>query len=487
MRFAGNAVTVKDVLERESKWAVDRDFTLPRLDDLVTNSRIEELPVELTSIYFDTAERDLLAHDLTLRRREGDDESGWQLKIPHSGGRVEVTARLSDELPHELTEIVNGAALGRPLNAVARVHTLRRRHRILGSGGELIVEIDDDTVDSTAADRPAELLAWREIEIELGPHTDEVPTILRDRLAEAGARESSHPSKLSHVLAERFGPAGARSRAERALHEYMTTQIDLIFVGDIGLRRGEEPIHDTRVATRRLRSTLRVFGKLMDHSAVGEIDNELKWYAALLGDIRDCHVQRRRLDDELNALPPELVLGPVAARIDATLLARQLPSRNALAEAMNSPRYLRLLATLQTWKSRPPFERRIRRRQLVKRAQRAADKADRRLATALRNHRHESMHRARKAAKRARYAAELHKPVRKPARARSNIKYYKKIQRLLGDYNDSVVSTEFLWRTATAAGTAGDENGFTYGLLYANEAHAGEAAGQRVAEVVAGE
>ncbi|WP_433191885.1 CHAD domain-containing protein [Nocardia sp. CA-107356] len=478
---------MKDVLERESKWAVDRNFTLPRLDDLVTNSRIEELPVELTSTYFDTAERDLLAHDLTLRRREGDDESGWQLKIPHSRGRVEVTARLSDELPHELAEVVNGAALGRPLNAVATVHTLRRRHRILGSDGELIVEIDDDTVDSTAADQPAELLAWREIEVELGPNTDKIPTILRDRLAEAGARMASYPSKLSRVLPERTGPAATNSRAERAVHEYMTTQIDLIFVGDVGLRRGEEPIHDTRVATRRLRSTLRVFGKLLNRSAIGEIDNELKWYAALLGDIRDCHVQRRRLAEEINALPPELILGPVAARIDAALLARQLPSRNALAEAMNSPRYLRLLATLQTWKSQPPFERRIRRRQLVKRARRAASKADRRLVTALHNHRHESLHRARKAAKRARYAAELHKPVLKPARARSNIKYYKKIHRLLGDYNDSVVSTDFLWRTATAAGTAVDENGFTYGLLYANEVHAAEGARQRVAAVAAGE
>ncbi|MEV6431639.1 CYTH and CHAD domain-containing protein [Nocardia sp. NPDC051463] len=478
---------MKDVLERESKWAVDRDFTLPRLDDLVANSRIEEVLVELTSTYFDTAERDLLAHDLTLRRREGDDESGWQLKIPHSGGRVEVTAQLSDELPHDLAEVVNGAALGRPLNAVARVHTLRRRHRILGSEGELIVEIDDDTVDSTVADRPAELVAWREIEVELGPHTNRIPAILRDRLAEAGARVSSYPSKLSHVLPERSGPAAANSRAEHAMQKYLTTQIDLIFAGDVGLRRGEEPIHDTRVATRRLRSTLRVFGTLLDRHAVGEIDNELKWYAALLGDIRDCHVQRRRLADELNALPPELILGPVAARIDATLLARQLPSRNALAEAMNSPRYLRLLATLQTWKSQPPFERRIRRRQLVTRARRAAAKADRRLVTALHNKRHESLHRARKAAKRARYAAELHKPVRNPARAKSNIKYYKKIQRLLGDYNDSVVSTEFLWRTATAAGTAGDENGFTYGLLYANEVYAGEGACQSVAAVAAGE
>lgn len=29
---------------------------------------------------------------MTLRRREGDDESGWQLKIPAPDGRVEVTA-----------------------------------------------------------------------------------------------------------------------------------------------------------------------------------------------------------------------------------------------------------------------------------------------------------------------------------------------------------------------------------------------------------
>lgn len=260
---------------------------------------------------------------------------------------------------------------------------------------------------------------------------------MRDRLADAGARKSNYPSKLSHVVPKRSGPAAATSsRAERAVHEYMTTQIDLILAGDIGLRRGEEPIHDTRVATRRLRSTLRVFGTLLNHSAIAETDNELKWYAALLGDIRDCHVQRRRLADEINTLPPELVLGLVAARIEATLLARQLPSRNALAQAMNSPRYLQLLATLQTWKSQPPFERGIRRRQLVKRALRAAGKADRRLVTALHDHRHESMHRARKAAKRARYAAELHKPVRKPSGARANIKYYKKIQRLLGDYND---------------------------------------------------
>ncbi len=441
---------------------------------------------KLTSTYFDTSEQDLFAHDMTLRRREGDDESGWQLKIPSADGRVEVTTGLSDELPPELGAIVNGVALGKPLSPVATIHTVRRRHRILGADGQVIVEVDDDSVDTIPVEQPDEMLVWREIEVELGPHTDKVPAKLRRRLAAAGARRSSYPSKLSRALPERSGSPVLASGAERVLHDYLTEQIDLIFAGDLALRRGEEPIHDTRVATRRLRSTLRVFGKLLDRSAVGDIDNELKWYAALLGDIRDCHVQRRRLAAEIRDLPPELVLGPVVARIDATLLARQLPSRNALAEAMDSPGYLRLLTTLQTWKSQPPFEQGVHRHQLVRRARKAASKADSRLVTALHTQRHESMHRARKAAKRARYAAELLEPIGKPVRAKSNIKYYKKIQSVLGDYNDSVVSSEFLWRAATATSAARDENGFTYGLQYANETHALAGACRKIS-AIAGE
>jgi CHAD domain-containing protein len=37
--------------------------------------------------------------------------------------------------------------------------------------------------------------------------------------------------------------------------------------GLVGLREGTDPIHDTRVAIRRVRSTLRVFGRLLDRDA----------------------------------------------------------------------------------------------------------------------------------------------------------------------------------------------------------------------------
>ena len=102
-----------------------------------------------------------------------------------------------------------------------------------------------------------------------------------------------------------------------------------------------------------------------------------------------------------------------------------------------------------------------------KAARRAARKADKRLAAGLDANRDELLHRARKAAKRARYAAELTAPVRgrKAKRAR---KHYKRIQRVLGEHQDAVVASDTLWHAATRAGAAG-HNGFTYGLLLARE------------------
>ena len=237
--------------------------------------------------------------------------------------------------------------------------------------------------------------------------------------------------------------------------------------GDVGLRRGRDPIHDTRVAIRRLRSTLRVFRKVLDQSAIGDLDSELKWFAALLGDVRDCQVQQRRFGDALDGMVEELVLGPVRTRIRNDLSAIELPARTGLSEGMESERYLAIMAVLRRWRAAPPVDRDIATSTLQKRARRAQHKADRRLAEALETGDDAMLHRARKAAKRARYAAELCKPVDK--NAKRTVKYYKNIQSLLGDHQDTVVACEALQRMAVAAGTTVGENGFTYGMLYARE------------------
>ena len=470
---------MNEVLERELKFDVDEQFALPRLVDIAPGAGVEHSTVTLNSAYYDTADGDLQSHGVLLRRRDGDDDTGWQLKVPHTEGRVEIRTGLSDTPPSELTEALTGLRLGKPLLNVATVRTTRDRYRITDPRRDrLCAEVADDHVRASIDHR---LLAWREIEVELGPGRRSVPRRLTERLVEAGATPTRFPSKLARVSGvTRPEPAG-ETAADRAVATYMTEQIDNIFDGDLGLRRGSDPIHDTRVAIRRLRSTVRVFGKLMD-SSVGHIDDELKWFAGLLGEVRDCQVQRRRFREALAQLPPELVLGPVANRINTDLQSDQLQARTVAAEAMNSQRYLDLLATLQHWRTGPPLIEPPSVKAVTKRAHRAERKADRRLAEAIEAGDDALLHRARKAAKRARYAAELRKPLDK--RAKETAKHYKQFQRVLGDHQDGVVASATLIRLARAAGTTPGENGFAFGLLYAREQQAAEEARNRVRELI---
>ena len=460
-----------ELLEREDKWDVDDHFVLPGFDDLIDDGDIDRSTVRLESVYYDTADHDLQSHGIVLRRRDGDDDTGWQLKVPDLDGRIEIRTSLADEPPAELSDLLTGVRLGKELVNVATLRTERTRYRIRRRE-HLCAELADDQVHASVDHR---LLAWREIEVEYGSKSDSLSDRLAKRLSRAGARPSKHPSKLAHALGATATP-DIDDAAHVALLDYVTDQIDAIFDGDLRLRRGQDPIHDTRVAIRRLRSTIRVFGKLLDRSVTDPVDEELKWFAGLLGEVRDRQVQRRRFREVLAQWPPELVLGPVANRINTDLQSEQLRARAEVTEAMGSARYLDILATLQQWRSGLPVKRGASVKKLHKRALRAESKADRRLAAAIESGDGAMLHRARKAAKRARYAAELRRPLDKGAVTEKSEKHFKKIQRVLGEHQDSVVASDVLRRFALTAGTTAGENGFTYGLLYAREQQIAEAA-----------
>jgi CHAD domain-containing protein len=455
---------MQELLEREDKWEVDEHFVLPRLHDLTGGGNVDRSTVHLESAYYDTSDHDLQSHGIVLRRRDGDDDTGWQLKVPGAEGRIEIRTSLADAPPPELTEMLTGLRLGKELVNVATIRTVRTRYRIHEPEREnMSAEVADDEVHASVDHT---MLAWREIEVEYGADAKPLARRLAKRLGKAGARRSRYPSKLAHVL-----PAAEtrklRNAALSGLTEYIGDQLDAIFDGDMALRRGQDPIHDTRVAIRRLRSTIRVFGKLLARSEAEHLDDELKWFAGLLGEVRDRQVQRRRFSEVLEQWPPERVLGPVATRINTELHSEQLRARKAVADAMNSARYLDILVTLQRWRSQIAVSTTPTAEKLDKRALRAERKADRRLAAAVESAEGAMLHRARKAAKRARYAAELRTPL--DSSAKRTAKHYKRIQRVLGDHQDSVVAADVLRRLALIAGTTEGENGFTFGLLYARE------------------
>lgn len=263
---------------------------------------------------------------------------------------------------------------------------------------------------------------------------------------------------------------GATTRRPTSpLNGYLTEQIGKVLEGLVGLREGTDPIHDTRVAIRRVRSTLRVFNDMLDADAARVLEQELKWFGGALGDVRDAQVQRRRLRAALDEIPELLVLGSVGSRINLELRGIENPARGRVAELMESTRYLDLVTELQRWSVEPPVLPGSTPKRLQKKARHAGDKADRRLAEALESKDAALLHRARKAAKRARYAGELIQWDAPTKNAKRTVKHHKRIQSVLGDLQDTVVARSMLRQLGAAAGTTSGENGFTFGLLYARE------------------
>lgn len=491
----GEADAMVEVLEeREDKYDVEAGFVLPSgLLPVPVGGRLEHRTVHLTSQYFDTDNHDLHRANAALRMRTGEQDAGWQLKLGRGRSRLELRLPLeasgSVEIPEGLAELVRGLAYGRPLVPVAEVRTQRTVARVLSVVGEVICEVADDQVQSSAsgsAGGAVTLTKWREVEVELGTGDERLLDVIGKALRRAGARRSRSSSKLQRALdparrrPTRPGPKSSKDAFAATVQAYLAEQHDAVLAGDLTLRRDGSGVHDTRVALRRLRSTLRVFGALFDAERAAALDAELVWFAGLLGSIRDAEVQQGRLSKAIDALPPEVRLGPIAADVHAHLLGVELSGRAALKVAMDSPRYFALLDSIRDWAERAPTRPDVAtgERQLGRIVAQAQRKARRRLRQAVRagSTHPELWHRARKSAKRARYALEATGPRRSNQPTKRAIKRFKEIQTVLGEHQDSVVAAQILRALASRTPSRPDENGFSYGLLYEREQAAGRRA-----------
>ena len=228
----------------------------------------------------------------------------------------------------------------------------------------------------------------------------------------------------------------ARSPAGDVVLAYIRTQVLAIARSDPLVRRdAPDAVHQMRVATRRARSALQAFGQIIDREATRSLGEELKWLAAELGHARDSEVMLARLTADLAAIPPALVVGPVEVRMTGHFTAELAQAGKAALHALDGPRYLRLRDDLDVLLADPPLTPLAGRKAgkaLVRPVRRAARRLQRALAavpaaedrgpetSAPEGHaaedlgtavdRDTAIHEARKAAKRARYAAEAALP-----------------------------------------------------------------------------
>ena len=286
----------------------------------------------------------------------------------------------------------------------------------------------------------------------------------------------------------------ARSPAGDVVLAYIRTQVLAIARYDPLVRRdAPDAVHQMRVATRRARSALQAFGQIIDREATRSLGEELKWLAAELGHARDSEVMLERLTADLAAIPPALVVGPVEVRMTGHFTAELAQAGKAALHALDGPRYLRLRDDLDVLLADPPLTPLAGRKAgkaLVRPVRRAARRLQRALAavpaaedrgpetSAPEGHaaedlgtavdRDTAIHEARKAAKRARYAAEAALPAL-GGQASRQAAQAKDLQELLGDHHDSVVTRTVLRGLADQARSAGEDT-FTYGVMYERQA-----------------
>ena len=229
-------------------------------------------------------------------------------------------------------------------------------------------------------------------------------------------------------------------------------------------------VHQVRVSCRRLRSVLAALDRVLDRERTDPVRAELQWAGAQLSGSRDAEVAVGHLREVVAAQPPELVLGPVAARLQQEQLRDGLAGGDEARRALTDPRYLDLLDTLADLVADPPFTEQAARPAVpVVRAVlgRTVDRLRTAVETAQTSEGPEALHDVRKSAKRLRYTADVAVPVL-GAPVRELVTALKEVQEVLGQRQDTYVTRPLCTRLGLEAFAAG-ENAWTYGRLHALE------------------
>jgi CHAD domain-containing protein len=497
------------------KYVADDGFELPSLTEMVVGADgrwngggapvVESEPVwqQFAATHFDTADLRLAAAGLTLRRRTCGDDAGWHLSGPAGrAARSEVRLPLgrgARTVPESLQQMVWAQSLGSALRPSAEVMTDRTVRRLVDATGHVVAEVADDRVTARrllptegTGDAATAAESWREIEIEvdLAEVAEDLLSAVDVRLREQGLSDAPGVSRLTQILdLPRRNSTGSdeltvTSPAGDVLLAHLQEQVRQVRAQDLPVRLdAADAVHKMRVATRRLRSALTTFKPLFEPDVVGPLRNELRWLAGELGAARDAEVMRDRVLSTVEAQKTQAgEAEPAAVVADSELGGAYRKAHDRVLAELDEDRYHAILRALDGLVTAPPVTDRAEApagetlpplvARSYKKVRRIVKQAD---ATPAGAEREELLHDARKAAKRARYAAESVSRVF-GADAVAFAEAMEAVQEALGEHQDSVLTRERLRELARH--TSSTEAAFFYGRLHALE-EAGAAQSQR--------
>lgn len=396
------------------------------LRDLV---RLGGAPLERRSfvaVYHDTPDALLARSGITLRRRLERGRNDWQLALVSGDSRrdVELPGPPSKP-PDELVALLTASLHGRELAPQATLRTIRDSVRVEVEDGTADVTLDDVAVLEGARVTHT----FGEIGVELVGGDERALQRIERRLERLGAHRLDGRTTIARAL--RVGTAEPAQSDAGLVSAYVTRCYHDLLRADAGVRLGAdiEPVHQFRVAVRRLRTLLRAARPMLAGDWAERTRTELGWLGGELGALRDLDVLTGYLEHaaadvseaDARSLAPAL----------AALETDRASARDAAHEALGSDRYFRVLAAVEP---PPPIVESVSLKAI------AADELKRLRKTmraAKATGSDELLHDARIRAKRVRYIAEALGASRVVRRAKT-------FQDVVGEHQDAVVAEERL-------------------------------------------
>jgi CHAD domain-containing protein len=224
-----------------------------------------------------------------------------------------------------------------------------------------------------------------------------------------------------------------------------------------------ESVHQMRVATRRLRAALRAFRRVLPAEPRKAFNREFKWVAAVLGDVRDLDVYQDNLEHYTKELPE--ADGTYLSDFQQHLAKQWRQARKQLLECLSCDRYDQLKASFTEFLQSGPSEFGGKTvgsstiGEVAKKAICSQHKAVLRDGRAIKSDSpDEALHTLRIDCKRLRYLFEFFDPIYGQALSRW-IKRLKKLQDVLGDFQDACVATDRLYAYASSVPMAAENRG----------------------------
>ena len=327
--------------------------------------------------YLDTFDWSLMKNRLALRYRVSDGMAMYTLK---SMGSIQkgIAKRMELEIPLEepvavptsvpvkrIRTQIEGILFPRKLLEQIQIRTDRRRYRV-GSPEDAKIELAFDTSGFAlrGLHKARRTPRFYELEAEIleGPATP--LESLAALLGEAFGYPASKTSKLEVaigrlkvVMPSKKPPEKLRVRLEDrldlAVRKILTYQLQRFREQIPGVHRDidTEFVHQARVATRRMRSALRLFRDAIPENTGAHLADELKWIGGMFGAVRDLDVfllNLPRFEEQVKRFP-----GKKKRALENWIERNRRGPLKALQEALESTRYRNLEKRLGQFLERP--------------------------------------------------------------------------------------------------------------------------------------